>query len=159
MPLKIILRNPRAGLILTNALAAAVSNAVTFNIPLFFQAVMLESATSSGLRLLVPSLAASVSGTAAGFLITWTKHLKRYLVIGVVFSFLGSLGLSFLQRGWSDLAYLLFIVLSNIGQGLSTFSRFFFSPLFSLCMCFGDQVKIQFLYLIPLYEQLIMILI
>lgn len=45
MPLHLITRYPRAGLILSNGVGAVIMNAVLFNIPLYFQAVLLESAT------------------------------------------------------------------------------------------------------------------
>jgi predicted branched-subunit amino acid permease len=117
MPLGLILHNPRAGLILGNFIGAIIANAVTFNIPLYFQAVLLESATTSGLRLIVPSLAASAIGTATGFLITWTKRLKWLLVLGIIFLFIGTIGLSCMQRGLPNWAYLFFLVPSAMGQG------------------------------------------
>jgi hypothetical protein len=117
MPLKFVLQNPRAGLIIGNFFAAIIANAVTFNIPLYFQAVLLESATTSGLRLIVPSLASSAIGTATGFLITWTKRLKWLLVLGVICLVTGTVGLSSMQRGLPDWAYMLFLVPSAMGQG------------------------------------------
>ncbi|PVH82120.1 MFS general substrate transporter [Cadophora sp. DSE1049] len=117
MPLDLLTRYPRAGLILSNFLGAIIMNAVMFNIPLYFQAVLLESATSSGLRLIVPSLASSSIGTATGFLITYTKRLKIWLVLGVVFFIIGTVALSFMHRGLVDWAYLLFLVPQSIGQG------------------------------------------
>lgn len=117
MPLDLLTRNPRAGLILSNWLGAIIMNAVMFNIPLYFQAVLLESATSSGLRLIVPSIASSSIGTATGFLITYTKRLKLYLVLGGIFFIIGTVALSFMQRGLSDWAYLLFLVPQSVGQG------------------------------------------
>jgi len=117
MPLGLILHNPRAGLILANFIGAIIANAVIFNVPLYFQAVLLESATTSGLRLIVPSLASSVVGTATGFLITWLKRIKWLLVLGVIFLFIGTLGLSLMQRGLPNWAYLFFLVPNAIGQG------------------------------------------
>ncbi|TAQ91579.1 hypothetical protein B7494_g51 [Chlorociboria aeruginascens] len=117
MPLKLVLRNPQAGLILSNSIAAIVTNAVTFNIPLFFQAVLLESATSSGLRLIVPSLSASIVGVAIGFIITWTRELKWPLIAGAVMFIIGTVGLIFMERGLQDWMYLLFLVPSSMGQG------------------------------------------
>ena len=81
MPLKVILYNPRAGLIFSNCIGAIIVNAVTFNIPLYFQAVLLESATSSGLRLVIPTLFASTVGTATGFLITCKAYLYTKLLL------------------------------------------------------------------------------
>lgn len=74
MPLHLLTRSPRSNLILSNFLSALVINALLFNVPIFFQAVLLESATTSGLRLLVPTLAACVAGVGTGFLITWSRR-------------------------------------------------------------------------------------
>jgi len=117
MPLNLILKNPRAGLLFSNSIGAIVANAVTFNVPLFFQAVLLESATSSGLRLVIPSAAASIVGTATGFLITYTKTLKWPLVCGVVFLLIGTVGLASMQIGLPNWMYLLFLVPNAVGQG------------------------------------------
>ncbi|KAL2070775.1 hypothetical protein VTL71DRAFT_13801 [Oculimacula yallundae] len=117
MPLDLLTQYPRAGLILSNFLGAIIMNAVMFNIPLYFQAVLLESATSSGLRLIVPSLASSSIGTATGFLITYTKRLKIWLVLGVIFFIIGTVALSFMKRDLPDWAYLLYLVPQSVGQG------------------------------------------
>lgn len=119
MPLHFLTRNPCAGLILSNFFSSIVMNAIMFNIPLFFQAVLLESATSSGLRLIVPSIAASAIGTATGFLITGTKRLKPFLVLGGLFYIVGTAALCTMQKGLPDWAYLLFLVPQSIGQGFS----------------------------------------
>jgi MFS family permease len=134
MPLKLILHNPRAGLILGTFIGAIIANAVTFNIPLYFQAVLLESATS-GLRLIVPSLAASAVGTATGFLITWTKRLKWLLVLGVICLVTGTMALSCMQRGLPDWAYLLFLVPSAMGQG------FMFPAAFMSVLVVSEQAE------------------
>lgn len=117
MPLDILIHNPRAGLILSNMVGAIITSAVTFNVPLFFQAVLLESATNSGLRLMVPSIAASLVGTATGFLITWSRRLKWPLMNGGVFLLVGTVGLALMKRGLPWWIYLLFLIPSNIGQG------------------------------------------
>jgi hypothetical protein len=135
MPLKLVLHNPRAGLILGNFIGAIIANAVTFNIPLYFQAVLQESATSSGLRLIVPSLAASAIGTATGFLITWTKRLKWLLVLGVICLVAGTVALSCMQRGMSDSAYLFFLVPSAMGQG------FMFPATFMSVLAVSEQAE------------------
>ncbi|KHJ35078.1 putative major facilitator superfamily transporter [Erysiphe necator] len=118
LPPNIMFQNPRAGIILINCLGGMVANTVIFNVPLFFQAVMLDSATNSGLRLLVPSLISSLAGTLVGFLITWTKQMKIYLTIGLVSLFIGSVALSLLQRTWQVWVYLLLLIPTSLGQGL-----------------------------------------
>jgi hypothetical protein len=135
MPLKLILKNPRAGLIIGNSIGAIISNAVTFNIPLYFQAVLLESATSSGLRLIVPSIAASTVGTATGFLITWSKRLKPPLVAGVILLLIGTVALSCMQRGMPDWLYLVFLVPQSMGTG------FMFPATFMSVLAVSDQAE------------------
>lgn len=117
MPLKLILHDPHASLILSNSIGAIIANAITFNIPLFFQAVLLETATSSGLRLVIPSAAASLIGTFTGFAITYTKRLKWPLVSGVVFLLIGTISLSLMQRGFPNWLYLVMMVPNAVGQG------------------------------------------
>ena len=92
-------------------------NAIYFNIPLYFQAVLLESATDSGLRLMVPSMAATIAGVSTGFLISWSKRLKWPLVLGTVLVFIGTVALSSMQIGMPTWLYLVFLVPHSMGQG------------------------------------------
>ena len=135
MPLKLILFNPRAGLIFSNSIGAIIANAVIFNIPLYFQAVLLESATSSGLRLVIPTLFASAVGTATGFLITWTRRLKWPLMSGTILLFLGTTGLSLMQRGMPSWIFLVLLIPSNMGQG------FMFPATFMAVLVVSDQTE------------------
>jgi len=117
MPLKLIIRNPRAGLILGNSMGAIIVNAVNFNVPLYFQAVLLESATTSGLRLIIPAIVGSVVGTATGFLITYTRRLKWPLTAGCVILLFGCIALTLLKSNLPNWAYLLIQVPTSIGTG------------------------------------------
>lgn len=51
MPLRLIQRSPHANMIFANFFSAFIMNTVLFNMPLYFQAVLLTSATTSGLCL------------------------------------------------------------------------------------------------------------
>jgi cyanate permease len=133
MPLKLIWNNPRAGLIISNSIGAFISNSITFNMPLFFQAVLLESATNSGLRLVIPSIASSLVGAATGFLITYTRDLKSPLVAGTVFLLIGTLGLSIMDRELPSWVYLVVQVPSGIGSG------FMFPATFMAVLAVSDQ--------------------
>lgn len=124
MPLRYLYHNPHAFLILSNSIGAITVNSILFNIPLYFQAVKLESATASGLRLIVTTIAASVVGTATGFYITWSKQLKIPLVLGVIFLLGGSMLYIFMDRHMPDWALTLFLVPSNIGTGFMYPSTF-----------------------------------
>ncbi|KAF7903680.1 uncharacterized protein EAF01_006729 [Botrytis porri] len=117
MPLSLITHNPRGSLIIGNALGSIVINAVLFNIPLYFQAVLLECPTASGLRLIIPSIAASAIGTLTGFLITWTRNLKTPLVLGVSLYVIGTIGLVAMNRSLQNWVYVLLLIPSSMGQG------------------------------------------
>lgn len=117
MPLHLIRRSPHANMIFSNALAAFMMNAIIFNMPLFFQAVLLTTATTSGFCLMIITVVSSVSGTATGFLINWTKRLKWPMGLGVSGFLVGTIALSSMQRGWPLAAYLLCLVPHSMGQG------------------------------------------
>jgi hypothetical protein len=117
MPLRYITDSPRANLIFCNFLSAIAVNAIFFNIPLYFQAVLLESATSSGLRLVVPTVSAATAGVSTGFLITRFQRIKWPNVLGVALILLGTVCLSVMWRGMPNWVYLLFLIPSSLGQG------------------------------------------
>ncbi|KAK4238212.1 MFS general substrate transporter [Achaetomium macrosporum] len=117
MPLHLILKSPHMNLIFSNHIAAFLSNAILFNVPLFFQAVLLATATTSGSYLVILSAVASLAGTATGFLITATRRLKWPLVLGSSLVLLGTLCLASMQRGWPALAYILCLIPGAAGQG------------------------------------------
>ncbi|KYK59460.1 multidrug resistance protein fnx1 [Drechmeria coniospora] len=85
--------------------------------PLYFQAVLLTSATSSGLRLALPSVVASLAGTSTGFAITWTRRLKWPLLTGTLAYLVGTICLCLLRRDLSPAMYFLVLVPSSLGQG------------------------------------------
>ncbi|POS75764.1 major facilitator superfamily transporter [Diaporthe helianthi] len=100
MPLRLIQRSPHANMIFANFLAAFIMNTVLFNMPLYFQAVLLTSATTSGLCL-------------------WTKRLKWPLVLGAGLFLIGTVVLSSMQRGWPLFTYLILLVPHSMGQGFA----------------------------------------
>ncbi|KAI0008558.1 MFS general substrate transporter [Xylariaceae sp. FL0662B] len=117
MPLALLHSAPRANLIFSNFIASFLLNAILFNVPLFFQAVLLTSATTSGLYLVVPTVTASITGTMTGFLISWTGRLKWPLTLGTALFLAGTAVLAGMRRGWPTFAYLLCLVPSSMGQG------------------------------------------
>ncbi|KAK3353510.1 major facilitator superfamily transporter [Lasiosphaeria hispida] len=135
MPMHLIQHSPHMNLIFSNHIAAFLSNAILFNVPLFFQAVLLTSATTSGLRLVICSAVASAAGTATGFLITYTRRLKWPLVLGTILLFFGCLCLASMQRGWPAFFYLLCLIPGSAGQG------FQFPGTFMAILAVADQRK------------------
>ncbi|RDA90445.1 hypothetical protein CP533_3945 [Ophiocordyceps camponoti-saundersi (nom. inval.)] len=117
LPLRLIREAPRANLIYANFIGAILTNAIFFNIPLYFQAVLLSSATSSGLRLVLPSLVASAAGTSVGFAITWSRRLKWPVLWGAVCYLVGCICLFLLERNLPAVFYLAALIPAAIGQG------------------------------------------
>lgn len=118
MPPALLRRAPRANMILANFAAAALLNAILFNVPLFFQAVLLTSATESGLWLVVPTAVASTTGVLTGFLVAHTRRVGWPLVAGAVGYLVGSIALALvLHRGSPRAVHLLALVPAAAGQG------------------------------------------
>ncbi|KAK3390314.1 major facilitator superfamily transporter [Podospora didyma] len=133
MPMHLVQKSPHMNLIFSNFFGAIVANAIIFNVPLFFQGVLLTSATTSGLRLVISSAVSSSAGTATGFLITYTRRLRWPLILGSCLTFVGTLCLSSMQRSWPALVYLLCLVPSAMGQG------FQFPGTFMAILAVADQ--------------------
>ncbi|KAH8705460.1 putative MFS multidrug transporter [Talaromyces proteolyticus] len=120
MPPRLLIKKPHSYIVFGNFFGALSINTVMFNIPLYFQAVKLESATASGLHLLSATLAITFSSVATGFLMTWLRTMKPFTVIGSIFLVLGGLStasLTFFSVPYA--ATLFFIALSSLGQGFS----------------------------------------
>ncbi|KAG5951433.1 hypothetical protein E4U53_003109 [Claviceps sorghi] len=117
MPLRLITHAPRAYLIFANFCGAFLSNAIFFNIPLYFQAVLLMSATDSGLRLVIPTLITSVAGALTGFAISWTRRLKWPLSSGTAGYLVGTICLASLRRDLPPLAFFLTLIPSSLAGG------------------------------------------
>lgn len=93
------------------------TNQMTWNSPLYFQAVLLMSATDSGLRLVIPTLFSSMAGALTGFGISWTRRLKWPLVCGTTSFLVGTICLASLRRDLPPLAFFLTLLPSSIGGG------------------------------------------
>ncbi|KAI9879120.1 MAG: hypothetical protein M1830_009507 [Pleopsidium flavum] len=119
MPLKLLSSQPRANLIFANFFGNIAGNTIIFNVPLYFQAVKLDSATNSGFRLAAPSLAIMVSGVSTGFIITWTRRLKPTLFLGSVLYLIGSVCMASLWPNIPDWLSVIFLTPAGLGQGFA----------------------------------------
>lgn len=117
MPLELLTGSPRANIIFSNFIACILLNAILFNAPLFFQAVLVTTATESGLFLIVPTLTASVVGTIISFTIAYNKRVRWPILSGVTFYVIGTALLATMQRDWPTWAYLLCLVPGAMAQG------------------------------------------
>ena len=80
--------------------------------------MLLTSATSSGLHLIIPTIANSVTSTIVGFAAIWTGHLKWPVTSGTVWILAGTVVLTALRRDLPPWVYHFILLPSTIGQGL-----------------------------------------
>ncbi|KAF1839368.1 MFS general substrate transporter [Decorospora gaudefroyi] len=90
MPLPMLFSRPRGNIVFNNFFAQIGMNTILFNAPLYFQAVELETASVSGFRLAGPSVALTVCGVSAGFIMTATGRMKWLIVVGSLSMLLGA---------------------------------------------------------------------
>lgn len=88
-----------------------------FNLPLYFQTVLLDSATVAGSRLLVPSIAGTTTSISAGIIISTTGRLKPVLFTGSFIVILGTISLCCMERSFPGWMFLLFLIPTNLGGG------------------------------------------
>jgi hypothetical protein len=87
-------------------------------LPLFFQVVLLDSATTAGARLAIPSLATPIGGLIAGIVMSKWGKLTTLVRTGAVLMTFGNAlvtSLSFYDTKWK---YLVYIFPANLGQGI-----------------------------------------
>jgi len=110
-------RNP-VSIQIANVCAGTAAYAYLFMLPLFFQVVLLDSATKAGARLAIPSLATPIGGLISGIVMSrWGKLIPLVQVGAVLLAFGNGLvtSLSFYDSKWK---YLVFIFPANLGQGI-----------------------------------------
>ncbi|EGO60979.1 hypothetical protein NEUTE1DRAFT_76640 [Neurospora tetrasperma FGSC 2508] len=101
-----------------NVCAGLSAYAYLFNLPLFFQVVLLDSATTAGARLAIPSLATPIGGLIAGIVMSRWGKLIPLVRTGTFLMVLGNalvISLAFEDSGWK---YLVYIFPANLGQGI-----------------------------------------
>jgi hypothetical protein len=87
-------------------------------LPLFFQVVLLDSASKAGARLIIPSLATPVGGLIAGIVMSRWGKLAYLVRAGAFFMFLGNLLVMLLRFDDSGWKYFVFVFPANLGQGI-----------------------------------------
>lgn len=115
MPLPMLFSKPRGNLVFNNFFAQVGMNTILFNAPLYFQAVELESASVSGFRLAGPSIALTICGVSAGFIMTATGRMKWLIVVGSLSMLLGATCMSLMWDGIPKWLATAFLVPSSIG--------------------------------------------
>ncbi|KAL1961779.1 hypothetical protein VTN77DRAFT_1066 [Rasamsonia byssochlamydoides] len=87
-------------------------------LPLFFQVVLLDSASKAGARLVIPSLATPVGGLIAGIVMSRWGKLAYLVRAGTFLMFVGNLLVVLLRFDDSAWKYFVFVFPANLGQGI-----------------------------------------
>jgi hypothetical protein len=88
-------------------------------LPLYFQVVLLDSATAAGARLAIPSLATPIGGLVAGIVMSRWGGLLWIVRAGVACMMLGNALVSSLGFEDASWKYLVYIFPANFGQGMA----------------------------------------
>lgn len=118
LPVHLVFHIPRGNILFADFLNCMTINTVLFNVPLYFQATLLDTPTRSGTRLIVAFIASMAASFSTGNLITWTARLKPWHVLGFALMLVGSLLLSTMQRSAPTWSYSATVSVSMIGQGI-----------------------------------------
>ncbi|KAK6864831.1 hypothetical protein PG995_001359 [Apiospora arundinis] len=103
---------------IANVCAGASAFAFLFVLPLFFQVVLLDSATQTGVRLVIPSLAVPIGGLIAGIVMSRWGKLLTLVRVGAVLMALGNGLVASLRFEDSYWKYFVYIFPANLGQGI-----------------------------------------
>ncbi|GKT67968.1 vacuolar basic amino acid transporter 2 [Colletotrichum tofieldiae] len=103
---------------ISNVCAGLAAYAYLFMLPLFFQVVLLDSATTAGARLAIPSLATPLGGLVAGIVMSRWGKLIWLVRFGAFFMLFGNALVTALQFQDSKWKYLVYIFPANLGQGI-----------------------------------------
>ncbi|EED12290.1 MFS drug transporter, putative [Talaromyces stipitatus ATCC 10500] len=92
--------------------------AFLFNLPLFFQVVLLDSASTAGARLVIPSLATPLGGLIAGIIMSRWGRLSQIVQTGALLMFVGNLLVAMLRFNDASWKYFVYVFPANLGQGM-----------------------------------------
>lgn len=87
-------------------------------IPLFFQVVLLDSASKAGVRLIIPSLSTPIGGLFAGFIMSRWGQLGNLVRLGCFLMMFGNALVSSLQYYDDSWKYIAYLFPANLGQGI-----------------------------------------
>lgn len=110
---------------LANVFFGMAAYAFLFQVPLFFQVVLGESASRAGSRLIIPSLATLIGGVIAGVVMSRWGKLASLVRAGAFLMTLGNVLVAtfeFHDSGWK---YIVYLFPANLGQGMAYPSTLF----------------------------------
>ncbi|KAL4985189.1 major facilitator superfamily domain-containing protein [Aspergillus falconensis] len=119
---------------IANICVGMAAYAFLFNLPLFFQIVLLDSASKAGARLVIPSLATPVGGLLSGIIMSRYGKLSYLMRAGATLMLLGNLLVMMLDFEDSAWKYFVYVIPANLGQGVA-----YPAILFTMLAAFGHE--------------------
>ncbi|KAI5464028.1 major facilitator superfamily-domain-containing protein [Mariannaea sp. PMI_226] len=101
-----------------NVCAGMAAYGYLFMLPLFFQVVLLDSATTAGARLAIPSLATPIGGVIAGVIMSRWGKLIPLVRAGSILMAIGNALVTSLGFEDSTWKYFVYVFPANLGQGI-----------------------------------------
>ncbi|KAH6887964.1 major facilitator superfamily-domain-containing protein [Thelonectria olida] len=101
-----------------NVCAGMAAYGYLFMLPLFFQVVLLDSATTAGARLAIPSLATPIGGVIAGVVMSRWGKLIPLVRAGSILMAIGNALVTSLGFEDSTWKYFVYVFPANLGQGI-----------------------------------------
>ncbi|RDL39790.1 Uncharacterized protein BP5553_04130 [Venustampulla echinocandica] len=105
--------------LISNVCVGMAAYAFLFLIPLFFQVVLLDSASQAGMRLVIPSLATPIGGIIAGLVMSRHGRLSELVRTGCFIMMVGNGLVASLDYRDSNWKYLVYLFPANLGQGIA----------------------------------------
>ncbi|KAK4031461.1 major facilitator superfamily domain-containing protein [Parachaetomium inaequale] len=118
IPLRLLHGKLPALIQFSNICVGLSAYAYLFNLPLFFQVVLLDSATTAGGRLAIPSLATPIGGLIAGIVMSRWGKLVTLVRVGAILMVVGNALVTSLGFEDSVWKYYVYIFPANLGQGI-----------------------------------------
>ncbi|KAF5700613.1 multidrug efflux transporter (Eurofung) [Fusarium globosum] len=119
LPLDMMNGYERVGLLVSNISLGITAYGILFLMPFFFQTVLLDTASSAGLRLVPPSLGTPIGGLITGIVMRQGgDHLTFLTRLGLTAMLLSNILLLTLGLHEKDWKYSAYLTLGNFAQGM-----------------------------------------
>ncbi|OJD11253.1 hypothetical protein AJ78_07943 [Emergomyces pasteurianus Ep9510] len=103
---------------ISNVCVGMAAYAFLFMLPLFFQVVLKDSASTAGARLIIPSLANPVGGVISGFIMSRWGQLANLVRIGSLLMFIGNALVMLLGFDSAKWKFITYVIPASLGQGI-----------------------------------------
>ncbi|PGH12236.1 hypothetical protein AJ79_04416 [Helicocarpus griseus UAMH5409] len=103
---------------ISNVCVGMAAYAFLFMLPLFFQVVLMDSASTAGARLIIPSLATPVGGIISGIVMSRWGQLANLVRTGAFLMFFGNALVMLLGFNSAKWEYVTYIIPASLGQGI-----------------------------------------